>query len=160
MSPEVPDLFAEVADLSAPDRERYFTERGISPELRAEVESLLEFDSRNPNDLTGSVRRIAQKILPSDEAAPVQCGPYKLIKTIGTGGMGSVYLAERTDGEIRQQVAVKLLRHDIERPAWRDRFLRERQLLRVSQDGVLAPLRVEHDFRGKKLRIVILEAPH
>ncbi|MFN7934481.1 MAG: serine/threonine-protein kinase [Bryobacteraceae bacterium] len=130
MSPEVPDLFAEVADLSGPDRARYFTERGISQELRAEVESLLEFDSRGSRDLTDSVRRIAQKALPPDHPGiPEQCGPYKLIRTIGTGGMGAVYLAERTDGEIRQQVAVKLLRWDIERPAWRDRFLRERQLL-------------------------------
>jgi len=43
--------------------------------------------------------------------------------------MGAVYLAERNDGEIQQRVAVKLLRTDVHRPAWRDRFLRERQLL-------------------------------
>ena len=43
--------------------------------------------------------------------------------------MGAVYLAERTDGEIQQDVAVKLLRADGHRPVWRDRFLKERQLL-------------------------------
>ena len=43
--------------------------------------------------------------------------------------MGSVYLAERADGEIQQRVAVKLLRADGHRPVWRDRFLKERQLL-------------------------------
>jgi serine/threonine protein kinase len=42
--------------------------------------------------------------------------------------MGTVYLAERTDGEIQQQVAIKLLAGG-HRPAWRDRFIRERQLL-------------------------------
>ncbi|MBS1829486.1 MAG: serine/threonine protein kinase [Acidobacteria bacterium] len=130
MSPEVPDIFAAVVDLSGADRDRYFKQHGTPPELRAEVESLLQFDSHNSSDLTGSVRRIAQKVLPPEEStAPVQCGPYKLIRIIGTGGMGAVYLAERIDGEIRQQVAVKLLRCDIERPAWRERFLRERQLL-------------------------------
>jgi len=43
--------------------------------------------------------------------------------------MGAVYLAERTDGEIQQKVAVKVLRAGSDRPAWRDRFLKERQLL-------------------------------
>ena len=43
--------------------------------------------------------------------------------------MGSVYLAERADGEIQQRVAVKLLRADGHRPVWRHRFLKERQLL-------------------------------
>jgi Protein kinase domain len=43
--------------------------------------------------------------------------------------MGAVYLAERSDGEIQRKVAVKLLRADAHRAAWRDRFLRERQLL-------------------------------
>jgi tetratricopeptide (TPR) repeat protein len=42
--------------------------------------------------------------------------------------MGVVYLAQRSDGEIEQQVAIKLLRADSLRPAWRERFLRERQL--------------------------------
>ena len=43
--------------------------------------------------------------------------------------MGSVYLAERADGEIEQRVAIKILRKDTHRPEWRERFLRERRLL-------------------------------
>jgi tetratricopeptide (TPR) repeat protein len=43
--------------------------------------------------------------------------------------MSTVYLAERTDGEIQQKVAIKFLRTDIQRPAWRELFLKERQLL-------------------------------
>src|SRR5262245_45487220 len=43
--------------------------------------------------------------------------------------MSSVYLAQRTDGEIQQQVAVKVLQAGAERPSWLDRFLTERQLL-------------------------------
>ncbi len=58
-----------------------------------------------------------------------QCGPYRLVRLLGSGGMGSVYLAERSDGEIEQKVAVKLLHARSNRPAWRDRFLKERQLL-------------------------------
>src|SRR5947207_737790 len=43
--------------------------------------------------------------------------------------MGAVYLGERTDGEIQQTVAIKFLSFDGHRPGWRDRFLKERQLL-------------------------------
>ena len=45
MTDEVALLFRELADLSAPEREDYFRQRNIRAELRAEVESLLEFDS-------------------------------------------------------------------------------------------------------------------
>src|SRR5439155_64042 len=54
---------------------------------------------------------------------------YRLIRRLGSGGMGEVYLAERDDGEIQQQVAIKMLRAGADRPAWQERFLRERQLL-------------------------------
>jgi len=56
-------------------------------------------------------------------------GSYRIVSLIGRGGMGCVYLAERSDGEIEQRVAIKLLRADGHRAAWRERFLRERQLL-------------------------------
>ena len=72
----------------------------------------------------------SEEALTSDNAGELSyCGPYRLVRLLGSGGMGAVYLGERTDGEIQQQVAVKLLRAGADRPAWRDRFLRERQLL-------------------------------
>ncbi|MBI3680812.1 MAG: serine/threonine protein kinase [Acidobacteria bacterium] len=130
MNPLVRDLFHELADLSGTDRERIFSERRIAPELRAEVESLLGFDSAKAKSLTDCVSDAAQGALGSEEARTLSdCGPYRLVRLLGSGGMGAVYLAERTDGEIRQQAAVKLLRSGVDRPAWRDRFLRTRQLL-------------------------------
>ena len=54
--------------------------------------------------------------------------PYRLLGPLGEGGMGSVWLAERQDGEIQQQVAIKFV-GSVYRRAWRDRFLQERQLL-------------------------------
>jgi tetratricopeptide (TPR) repeat protein len=43
--------------------------------------------------------------------------------------MGTVWLAERSDGEFHQKVAIKFLAAGLRRPGWRERFLRERQLL-------------------------------
>jgi serine/threonine protein kinase/tetratricopeptide (TPR) repeat protein len=56
-------------------------------------------------------------------------GAYRLVSLIGQGGMGDVYLAERSDGEIEQRVAIKLIRAGVDRADWRTRFQRERQLL-------------------------------
>ena len=56
-------------------------------------------------------------------------GAYTLVSRLGQGGMGSVWLAERTDGEIQQTVAIKLLDAGNGGPEWRRRFVRERQVL-------------------------------
>lgn len=41
--------------------------------------------------------------------APGVLGPYRILRLLGRGGMGSVYLAERADGRFERQVAIKLL---------------------------------------------------
>src|SRR5262252_966921 len=122
-------LFHEVADLTRSEREKLFAERQIAPDLRAEIESLLSFDSTNNHRLTESVANATEGLLNSDNVGMLHWGPYRQVRILGVGGMGTVYLAERTDGEIQQQVAVKVLRADVDRPAWHGRFLKERQLL-------------------------------
>ena len=56
-------------------------------------------------------------------------GPYQLIREIGRGGMGAVYEAERTDGELRLRVAVKFVSRAIRSDFVVERFKRERQIL-------------------------------
>ncbi|MEP6536893.1 MAG: serine/threonine-protein kinase [Bryobacteraceae bacterium] len=129
MNHEVRLLFHEILDLSPRDRERIFRDRHIGPELRAEVESLLSFDSTAAGSLGDLVASAADDLLNSEGLDFGYCGPYRLVRLLGSGGMGAVYMAERTDGEIQQKVAVKLLRGDGHRAVWRERFLRERQLL-------------------------------
>jgi hypothetical protein len=63
------------------------------------------------------------------EAAPAQLGPFRLLRRIGRGGMGDVYLAERIDGGFEQQVALKRVRETAFSPAANRRFQRERQIL-------------------------------
>jgi predicted Ser/Thr protein kinase len=130
MRAEVRGLFHELADLTRAERQRVLRERGIAPELMAEVESLLSFDSANSRCLTACVSEAAEELLHAGEAEdPVSCGPYRLVRLLGSGGMGNVYLGERTDGEIRQRVAIKLLRAGSHEPGRRERFLNERQIL-------------------------------
>ena len=47
-------------------------------------------------------------------------GCYHMVRVIGHGAMGPVYLAERAKGEIRQQAVIKLLLTGAHCPSWRD----------------------------------------
>ncbi len=57
-------------------------------------------------------------------------GPYQLLRVLGQGGMGTVYVAERADDQYRKAVALKLVRSGLrDDPHLRERFLEERQIL-------------------------------
>jgi non-specific serine/threonine protein kinase/serine/threonine-protein kinase len=56
-------------------------------------------------------------------------GNYRIIRELGRGGMGTVYLAERADGEYTQRVALKVLQEGAVSPALTVRFRQERQIL-------------------------------
>ncbi|HEY0428024.1 MAG TPA: protein kinase [Pyrinomonadaceae bacterium] len=65
----------------------------------------------------------------SDPMIGRRIGVFELKKAIGRGGMGTVYLAERADGEFDQSVAVKLIRRGMDSDLILKRFRRERQIL-------------------------------
>ena len=129
MRVRVEELFHQVADLTAEARARFFEEHSIHALTRLEVEALVAFDFASRTTLDRSVGQVAQQALARLESKPLQCGPYRLGHLLGRGGMGSVYSAERVDGEVRQQVAVKLLRPGADDLSLRQRFLAERQIL-------------------------------
>jgi hypothetical protein len=56
-------------------------------------------------------------------------GSWEVIRPLGSGGMGRVYLARRGDASYEQLVAIKVLRGTLNTPRLRERFLRERQTL-------------------------------
>ena len=60
-------------------------------------------------------------------------GPYRLDRMLGTGGMGSVWLAERSDGLIKRKVAVKLPHVARETAGLAERMKRERNILATLQ---------------------------
>jgi eukaryotic-like serine/threonine-protein kinase len=59
----------------------------------------------------------------------MQIGPYRLVREIGRGGMGVVYLGERSDGQVQQQVAIKVLHAQHLDVNTHARFRREREIL-------------------------------
>jgi tetratricopeptide (TPR) repeat protein/predicted Ser/Thr protein kinase len=128
MNARVSDLFHELADLSPEARAQYFAAHEVDLETRSEVEDLLAFDSGSSALLHRDLGAAAGDVLAQFEVKERPCGPYRLLKLIGRGGMGAVYLAERIDGEVRQRLAVKLLPPGAG-DSVRQRFLQERQIL-------------------------------
>lgn len=67
---------------------------------------------------------------PADDFSPDQrLGPWRLIRPIGSGGMGAVWLAERADGAYTREVALKLPHAHLIAGALKGRFARERNVL-------------------------------
>jgi serine/threonine protein kinase len=106
------------AALAAPTDERAaLLERACQdqPGLREEVERLLRAHEQAGSFLERPARDFAApfltdvRSLTAPLAAGAHVGPYRVMREIGRGGMGVVYLAERDDGAYRKQVALKVL---------------------------------------------------
>jgi eukaryotic-like serine/threonine-protein kinase len=127
----VQSLFHEAADLPE-DEQRQFLETQCADDttLVSDVLILLREDANGSSMLDRDVAQIAQQIF--DDSTPGafpfrRVGPYRIIKALGAGGMGVVYLAERED--LGSQVAIKLLRDAWLSPSRRDRFASEQRTL-------------------------------
>lgn len=67
-------------------------------------------------------------------------GHYRLVRKLGSGGMGDVYLAERADDEYQQRVAIKIVRSGLFSPQIQSRLRMERQILATLQHPNIARL--------------------
>src|SRR5438045_914189 len=110
MTGRIERIFHDLADCTPEARRRYFDEHGVDRETRHEVEALLEFDAGSSAPLNRDIRQAARRALTRFEPGGSLCGAYRLSEPLGIGGMASVWLADRVDGEVAQTVAVKLLR--------------------------------------------------
>ncbi|MEO5823134.1 MAG: protein kinase [Vicinamibacteraceae bacterium] len=124
-------LFNEALDLPAPERARRLDAAcGDDDALRREVESLLAFAGRDgPLGPTGPEQAASALEVVPDPNFGKRLGAYRILRELGRGGMGAVYLAERVDGEFQQQVAIKIVRHSVADPDLERRFRVERQVL-------------------------------
>lgn len=67
-------------------------------------------------------------------------GPYRVLRMLGEGGMGAVFLAERDDGQFRQEVAIKLVRRGLLSRNVQNRLRVERQILATLDHPNIAKL--------------------
>ncbi len=151
----VEELFHEVADLSVEARARYFAAHETAAPTRSEVEALVGFDASLSATLEREIGQVAQQALAQWEPNEMRCGPYRLGEMLGRGGMGTVYWAERADGEITQQVAVKLLQPGVDDARLRQLFLAERQILAgLSHPNIARLLDAGHQEDGQPFLVM------
>src|SRR5277367_6485796 len=131
----VEEIFSRAIDLPAEledKQRRQLVEEwcGGDRELLEEVAEMLKEDAREHPLLDGGLDQAARTVLDLGALPSLvqrQIGPYRLLRLLGEGGMGVVYLAERTD--IGGQVAIKLLRDAWLSPMRRQRFEIEQHTL-------------------------------
>ena len=140
----VGDLFERALALPAGERTACIDRAsGSDEELRREVISLLASHKAAPGGFVQE--KIKHAVLAFQEtkpaaSGPTHVGPYRLVRELGRGGMGTVFLAERDDDQYKASVAIKLVRPGMDTDFILARFRRERQTLARLQHPNIAHL--------------------
>jgi serine/threonine protein kinase/tetratricopeptide (TPR) repeat protein len=127
----------QVADPAA--RRRYVAEAcGEDRTLAERVEALLRVHDEAPTFLDYPAEEVRDLLDASAAAGPgTQIGPYKLLRLIGEGGMGTVFLAEQSE-PLQRQVALKVVRPGMDSRQILARFEQERQALALTDHPHIA----------------------
>ena len=135
----IEQIFLQAIEIPQSERGAFLGQAcGADQELRREVESLLRRDEitgggEDSAVIAGIIADTAAGLFGDDRMpdrmAGAVIGNYRIIREIGRGGMGAVYLAVRADLGFEQQVAIKLVKHGIDSDAVLKRFWYERRIL-------------------------------
>jgi tetratricopeptide (TPR) repeat protein/predicted Ser/Thr protein kinase len=139
-------VFAEALDLPPSERAPFLDRAcGGDAALRADVDELLALAAKPSTDLEPG--RLAEgpllRALASDLEAPevgARVGSWRVVRELGRGGMGTVFLAERDDGAFRLAAALKVVREGHLSDDLVRRFEREREILARLQHPNVARL--------------------
>jgi Tol biopolymer transport system component len=140
MHPERWKLVKELLDVSlrlqGSERAEYLARQceGDS-ELLDEVQSLID-----AYEEAGDVFDAPPPPPPSDPLIGARLGPYKIVDLIGSGGMGSVYRAQRADSVFEKEVAIKVVRRGMDLEYVLRHFRLERQIMASLEHPNLARL--------------------
>jgi non-specific serine/threonine protein kinase/serine/threonine-protein kinase len=141
-------VFQDVFELDPPARDAALRAACDGDDtLREDVERLLRSHARaqGPLDASPVVDRERDPeteghLSAGGEAAPARIGPYRVLRALGQGGMGTVYLAERDEPGLHKIVAVKVVRRGMDSEFVVRRFRNERQILAALEHPGIARL--------------------
>jgi serine/threonine protein kinase len=129
---QIEEVFQSALDCAPENRAMFLDSAcGEDAELRHEIESLLASHEKSgftaPAAFENALDVLEQRTAQLNEGRAV--GAYRILRRIGRGGMGSVYLAARADDAYRKLVAIKIIRHGLDTEDIVQRFRSERQIL-------------------------------
>jgi WD40 repeat protein/serine/threonine protein kinase len=141
----VETLYAQAAELETGARAAFLDEACRDDAgVRARVDALLGARRRSGGFLAtpaGDLSELTGHGEPArDDDGARRLGPWRLLRRIGAGGMGSVWLAERADGRYDRRVAVKLIRSGLDTEEILQRFATEQQVLANLEHANIARL--------------------
>ena len=130
--PAISALLDEALDLPPEQRDAWL--EALPEPARAHRDTLANLLADRAQVETQDFMHTLPKVMPADEPvasgdAPRTIGPYRLLREIGRGGMGSVWLAERSDGLLKRPVALKLPHPGLATRSFAERLARERDIL-------------------------------
>src|SRR5579872_1416136 len=138
---KIQSVFQAAVELPAGQRAAFLDDAcADDAAVRAEVETLLAADTKNGESIFAAVEGAAQSVLAGDAVAGSRMGAYRVVREIGRGGMGTVYLAVRADDQFEKRVAIKLIRRGLDTQDVLDRFRHERQILANLEHPYIARL--------------------
>jgi eukaryotic-like serine/threonine-protein kinase len=130
---KIKEVFAAALERDPSQRAAFLHEAcGENVPLREEVESLLE-----AHDSSSDVWQHPFLLQCAESSEGRSIGPYQLLKKIGEGGMGQVWLAQQ-NAPLQRQVALKLIRWGMYDDTLLYRFQAERQSLAVMDHPAIA----------------------
>jgi|GEM_PF-1531040 len=135
---KVRSIVEALQSVPADQHAAYLRSASIEPDVRSEVEELLALERSGDKLFAVTQWRDNAEAIPFAELeGGSTVGNYRILREIGRGGMGAVYLGERSDGAYKQRVALKLLHTGLQNSRMKERFLMERQILAgLSHPGI------------------------
>jgi serine/threonine protein kinase len=127
----IQELFFGAIALKADEREEFIESACAGDSLlRRQLESLIQCDESSEGVITAPVAAAVGRAAFSDVLAPGErVGTYSILRELGRGGMGAVYLAARAGEQFKQNVAIKVVRAGVASEEVHLRFRVERQIL-------------------------------
>jgi len=137
----IQEIFLEAVDLPPAERAAFLDRAcNSNAEVRGEVESLLRADGTNEAVVFAAIESEAASMLDEPSLVGARLGPYRVLREIGRGGMGAVYLAQRDDEHYRKLVALKVVQRGLGTARVMARFCHERQILAGFEHPYIARL--------------------
>jgi eukaryotic-like serine/threonine-protein kinase len=124
-------IFNVARQMAAPEERRLYVQQACAedPDLQAHIEAMLRLYDQEPSYLESPAGDFGADLeIPPAADLGTQIGPYKLLRKIGEGGMGTVFLAEQSQ-PVQRTVAIKIVKPGMDSRRILARFEAERQAL-------------------------------